>query len=155
MVEKTRKRGGSRTAEPKPVRHRAFGRVLDTWMKSGEVSNAELAAQIGDKNGEMIARYRRGETMPRPDKLQRLADAMGMTPAELRGEGSPQVLSSMLSDADGTLTEDELRLLRAYRRMKPVGQKAIRMHAGRLLEQQGLPDKDNPFGKGKPPPTSN
>lgn len=150
MVEKTHKRAAKTLSDPKPVRHPEFGRTLDTWMKNGKVTNAELAKQIGDKNGELIARYRRGEMMPRPDKLKRLADAMGMTPAELRGEGSPQVLASMLDASDINLSEDEHRLLKAYRKMKPVGQKSIRMHAGRLLEQQGVADRDNPFGRGKP-----
>lgn len=154
MVEKTHKRAVKPISVQKPIRHPAFGRILDTWMKNGKVSNAELAKHIGDKNGELIARYRRGEMMARPTKLKRLADAMGMTPSELRGEGSPQVLTSMLSEADLSLSEDEHRLLKAYRKMKPLGQKSIRMHAARLLEQQGVPDADNPWGKGKPP-TSN
>lgn len=88
--------------------------------------------------------------MPRSRKrIEILATLIGVSPGELRGD-SPQVLQSMVSPADRELTEDEHRLLKAYRKMKELGRKAIRAQAGKLLEQQGVSDADNPYGKGRP-----
>lgn len=152
MVEKIKKRRTTKATDAKPVRHPEFGRTLNEWMIRTGATNAEVGRRLGDKNGEKVARYRRGESMPRQkNKMRILADLIGITEAELRGDQSPAVLESMASEEDRARTEDEHRLLKAYRKMNLLGQKAIRNHAGKLLEQQGIRGPDNPFGQPPPP----
>lgn len=150
MVEKTSKRPKAKPAAEKPVLHPEFGKVLDEWMTRTGITNAELARELTHKTGEKVRRYRLGLSMPRNKlDMQKLADLIGITPAELRGEQSPQVLQSMIDSDVVASTEDEHRLLKAYRKMQPIGQKSIRAHAAKLLERQGIADKDNPYGQGR------
>lgn len=114
----------------------------------GELTNEEVAAAIGFEKGEMVRRYRGGLAMPRKDKLAKLADLMGLSPAQLQfpDERKEQTLAGMLGDAVD-VSPDEQNLLKAYRKMSGTARKALRAHAVRLLEQHGAKDADNPFGK--------
>lgn len=96
----------------------------------------------------MVARYERGQNMPRPKKLDKLAALIGVSPSALRGEdvvrsGVPGVAMMQLVD----VTPDEQVLLEAYRKLPPHGRESLRVHATQLLRKFASPTTTYPFGK--------
>jgi transcriptional regulator with XRE-family HTH domain len=145
-----RRAAGKPVVAPKAaLPHAAFGRLVDQWMRRAGMSNEELGRALGYENGEMVRRYRGGLAMPRSDKLKKLANLMNVDVSLLLyGEKSHErTLVGMMGEAGLDLTADEQHLIKAYRKLPIVARKAVRAHAVRLLEEHGLKDADNPFGK--------
>jgi len=146
MVEKT-----ARTKAPQPLPMLAgFARLLNQWIEAGALTNSDVGALIGYKDGEMVRRYRTGTVMPRMDKLAKLAKQIGMKPVDLLfpDEARERKLAGMLNEHGLELSADELHLIAAYRQMPVHARKALRANAVSLLEEHGAAGKQNPWGKG-------
>lgn len=132
-----------------PAPYAAFGRLLSARLNDlGMTNNAEVGRVIGDKNGEMVRRYKEGIAMPRPARLKRLAVLVGLSPAELQHPGATngRVTPGLLDGALAELSVDEQQLVEAYRQLPDIARKALRARAVELQEAFARRSTKNPFG---------
>ncbi|EJF8031385.1 helix-turn-helix domain-containing protein [Escherichia coli] len=106
-----------------PAKYAAFAERLTAEMQKRRVTVKELSA-VCSVTYEMARRYTLGTARPRSDKLSALAEYLSVSPAWLDyGTESPDLT---------TLTDDEIRLLRAFRQL-PYSEAIAALHQ---LEQQ-------------------
>lgn len=127
-------------------KHVDFGRRVAAGLDESGLTWAEQAKMIGCTQ-EMLRRYRGGFDMPRDKNMKKLADLIGVSPAELRYGKMPSVPGVIAMKAID-LSPDEQKLLQVYRDMTPEARKALRARASQLLESFGAPSASNPWGKG-------
>jgi transcriptional regulator with XRE-family HTH domain len=129
--------------------HAAFGMRLAQAMKRSGVSKPDVAKALG-VSPDMPRRYTEGTTLPRQDKMKKLAALVGMSPSELQygtvspSNAAPGVLSPQITSVSG----DELLLLESYRQMPEYAQKALRARAAELVENFVKASTKNPWGSG-------
>ena len=93
-------------------------------MRDRRISLTDLSRETGiDKSS--ISRYRRGEYSPSKDNLFDLAYALGVNPEWLAGKDVPKLVSSTFQGP--RFSEDEQRIIWAYRSADPDIQHAIRL----------------------------
>lgn len=125
--------------------HADFARRLNAAMARTGVTPSDIAQELG-VDDETVRLWRRGERMPRDQKMKRLAKMIGVDLAALRF-GDQEKLPIMPALAGEHVTDpDELALLRAYRGLKKEwARTALRRRAAELLEEFGEPSAENPF----------
>lgn len=118
---------------------------MSDLMRQKKITAAELARRIGTDRST-IGHYLRGDYLPKYDKIQKIADTLGVSVSYLTGmtddpapTGDPG-LDSFLdnfirSTQPGsfgaiTVTEDDLQILAAFHEADPLIQSAVR----RLLD---------------------
>lgn len=118
--------------------------AIARYRKDGG-TRAAIAQALG-VHISMIARYERGDDMPRPKKLEKLATLVNVPASVIRGEARldkpmPGVAIMQLAD----VTPDEQIVLEGYRKLPPHGQESLRVHLTRLLQQFSQPSTTYPF----------
>lgn len=78
------------------------------------LSQTELAKRVGVTSG-MVSFYESGRSYPRMDKIEKLAQVLGVTPQELLTKPSSK----------SAMTIDELNLVANYRTLNPEGKDVV------------------------------
>lgn len=127
-------------------RYPDFAARLRDAMERAQVTPATVERVLGVDN-ETVRLWRKGDRMPRDQKIKALAKLLGVPAGFLqhgdRGGGIAPPGANIVTD------EDELDMLTLYRRLEPWGRKAVRARAVELIEAFQAPGPDNPFGKGR------
>ncbi|EGF7427766.1 TPA: helix-turn-helix domain-containing protein [Escherichia coli] len=113
-------------------KHHAFATRLKSEMDKKNVSIRDLSLSTG-VTYEMARRYTLGTAKPRDEKLERIAEFLGVEPAWLEygqlvekgseptgGAFTTQESDTSCSGEFAELSEDEKRLIRTYREFPPV-----------------------------------
>src|SRR4051794_31035797 len=82
-------------ADPTQQKYPHFARRLAEAMKQAKLNNSDVARQVwgdakdgGARNRDRIGHYLRGTSHPEPPNLQKLADALGVSPDYLAEPGN-------------------------------------------------------------------
>lgn len=118
---------------------------MSDLMRQKKISAAELARRIGTDRST-IGHYLRGDYLPKYDKIQKIADALGVSVSYLTGmtdDPTPtgdagldgfldRFIRSTQPGSFGpvTVSEDDLQILAAFHEADPVIRSAVR----RLLD---------------------
>lgn len=120
-----------------------FAGRLESALNACGRSQKDVAAAIGI-SAPLLSRYKTGETVPRADKVKRLAAECDVPYEWLafnkgKGPGMMDGRDKALYGAvlTGAITEEEAALIRAYRQLKEPHKEAIETLANRLVEVEG------------------
>lgn len=83
-------------------KHQDFGARVTLAMRTAGLTLPELHKRMAPLSYEIVRRYAAGETMPRPDALEKLAKCLGVTSEWLRtGRNleNHEIAFSLLNDA--------------------------------------------------------
>lgn len=134
---------------PEPPKYPELARTLQAWKARG--GRTALIAKACGVTFEQARRYMIGRTMPRPDKMKKLAALIGVPAAELQygAKIDPRRTPGLVTIPVAEVTADEQALLVAYRQLPAFAREALRIRLAELVEEFAKPSPVNPFGKGK------
>jgi transcriptional regulator with XRE-family HTH domain len=131
-----------------PPKHPELAKALQAWKARGGRTGA-IAKACG-VTFEQARRYVKGEAMPRPAKMKKLAVLIGVPAAELQygAKIDPRRTPGLATIPMAEVTADEQALLVSYRQLPPFARESLRIRVAELLEEFGKASHVNPFGKG-------
>ncbi|EGB7356626.1 helix-turn-helix domain-containing protein [Escherichia coli] len=128
-------------------KHHAFATRLKSEMDRKKISIKDLSLSSG-VTYEMARRYTLGTAKPRDEKLERIAELLGVEPAWLEYGSSTEKAPAPYADLSGLqkyigssagelteLSEDEKRLINTFRQFPPVEAKNMLLAFEMRLKQ--------------------
>jgi transcriptional regulator with XRE-family HTH domain len=134
-----------------PPRWPEFGARLEASMRAAAIDARTIKNEL-QVDDETVRLWRRGQRMPRKEKLDVLAKLLGRSAAYLT-HGEEGGAAAAMPGAITVTDEDERTLLEMYRQLPEWGRKSVRARCSELLENFTPSGPANPFGKVKPPGT--
>lgn len=123
----------------KVTRKKVFGQKLREARENSNLSQTELASLIDESMTQaQLSKYERGEAMPRPDRVTKFADALGVSEAWLRGIYTDDEGEETLGLYHSQPSQDVLRLQQAeldWQRKELEAQREILDLRQRLSQQ--------------------
>lgn len=125
-----------RKLRAKNEKYRLSGALIATRRGELELTQEELAARIGVKR-QNVQHWEKGAAMPRPEKMERLAEELGLTLDEIargeRGQGGPDSQPQQHGVAP---TSNALTVARIWDNLPQSGQEYIAEQLAAMLRFQ-------------------